>query len=931
MRKRWFLVFGAVLVAIMELWLFYTGDFNLGRSHTVAAAPLEVGDRPGSFPMAPVKVTAGRWVTACVDCPAAATLSLRGELQSLSLAIDSRDLPHVAYYQGDWGAGHLGYIYLNEAGRHVEIVDTTMTGYPYPGISLALDANDNPHISYYSYDADTYEGELRYAYRDDRGWHIELIGDEGTMTSLVLDENGIPHISYQTMIGELMYARRDASGWFTQTVHVRSGSSPNPTALALDGNGTPHIGYIAGAMVRYAYREASDWYSQTLARGDDLSLALANNDSVHIGYASEGDLAYVSYQDASGWHTQTLDREGDVGDYPSLALDEATGYAHISYYDDSCRCLKYAHEEASGWLTQTLDRYDEVGEHTSLALDSAGYAHIVYYDASLEQLKYAYQNADGWHTQNGLYTSLALDVQGDAHISYYDWSKGDLNYAYRTSSGWHRQTVDSNGNVGLYTSLALDGNGYPHISYYDATHKDLNYAYQDAEGWYTHTVDSEGDVGRYTSLALEATAPYTAHISYYDATTQQPKYAHQEARGWYSQTVGQGAQGGQYTSLALDPDGTPHISYCEYHYVRSAEQYDGDLIYIEQTGPTTWSRSTVDHYGTLIRVVGRFSALALDAEGGAHISYYDDDTSYLMDVNGALRYAYGYASFSDGWPSREIVDAESVGRYTSLALDVEDYPHISYYDWLSGSLKYAYQDASGWYSQTVEQAGDVGRYTSLAMDRYDHAHISYYDAQQADLKYAYYTTRTLPSVPILLYPPTGTVTTSHAVTLRWHAGAGPSPDGYNVQLDDEVVTTTETTSPTVLALGVHTWTVRAYNAEGYSAWAAPWTVEVTETAPTLPSTPTLLHPQDGTVTTTQAITLRWQAGVGPDPIGYHVRLDGETVTTTAPASPTLLALGVHTWTVRAYTEGHSDWASPWKVTVTENIYAVHLPLVLRNH
>jgi hypothetical protein len=85
------------------------------------------------------------------------------------------------------------------------------------------------------------------------------------------------------------------------------------------------------------------------------------------------------------------------------------------------------------------------------------------------------------------------------------------------------------------------------------------------------------------------------------------------------------------------------------------------------------------------------------------------------------------------------------------------------------------------------------------------------------------------------------------------------------------------------------------------------------------------------VTTNHAITLTWQAGDGLPPEGYNVRLDGDIITTTDTMSPTVLALGVHTWTVRAYAEGYSDWASPWKVTVTENIHAIHLPLVLRNH
>jgi hypothetical protein len=82
-----------------------------------------------------------------------------------------------------------------------------------------------------------------------------------------------------------------------------------------------------------------------------------------------------------------------------------------------------------------------------------------------------------------------------------------------------------------------------------------------------------------------------------------------------------------------------------------------------------------------------------------------------------------------------------------------------------------------------------------------------------------------PGIPVLLSPPDGTVTTTQAINLTWQAGVGEPPDGYNLMLDGEVITTTDTTSPTVLSLGLHTWTVRAYNTSGYSDWASARTIE----------------------------------------------------------------------------------------------------------
>ena len=84
-------------------------------------------------------------------------------------------------------------------------------------------------------------------------------------------------------------------------------------------------------------------------------------------------------------------------------------------------------------------------------------------------------------------------------------------------------------------------------------------------------------------------------------------------------------------------------------------------------------------------------------------------------------------AFASTWDIQTVDSEGDVGVYTSIALDSNNYPHISYSDNTNSNLKYAKWNGTSWNVQTVDSAGNVGWHTSIALDNNNYPHISYYD------------------------------------------------------------------------------------------------------------------------------------------------------------------------------------------------------------
>jgi hypothetical protein len=188
-----------------------------------------------------------------------------------SLAIDVSGNPHISYF--DESNLALKYAVRRTTEWVIETVDDT---YHYAGqySSIALDSLGNPHISYYFQDA---HGYLRYASKTGETWTIETVDDPGTgknvgqFTSIALDAYDIPHISYYDQTNDnLKYATKTGTTWVTTTIDS-VGDVGNYNSIALDPQGKPHISYHDGSHQDLKYASLCDFESVQTSTGTGIA------------------------------------------------------------------------------------------------------------------------------------------------------------------------------------------------------------------------------------------------------------------------------------------------------------------------------------------------------------------------------------------------------------------------------------------------------------------------------------------------------------------------------------------------------------------------------------------------------------------------------------------------------------------------------------
>ena len=191
-----------------------------------------------------------------------------------SIGVSNDGNPHIVWYHEFLPGGkqftHARHADLENGTWVVRSIDGGISG---KWNSLVIDPQGIAHVSYSQWQG---AGDVRYATWNGKAWDIEALPrTKGVATyrgydnSLALDEDGEPHVSFFDE-KSLQYAERRGGKWSVEKVANISGDYDfylGNTALLLDSDGTPHILYGDMGAIKHAFRNGEKWEVETIVSG----------------------------------------------------------------------------------------------------------------------------------------------------------------------------------------------------------------------------------------------------------------------------------------------------------------------------------------------------------------------------------------------------------------------------------------------------------------------------------------------------------------------------------------------------------------------------------------------------------------------------------------------------------------------------------------
>jgi len=335
-----------------------------------------------------VKAQTWRWTFENVDA----------RVESSSIAVDKEGNLHLSYYTPDeYGSLHYAFRSAAEGRWYKDTVDSKLGAFT---ARIALDQNDNPAICYtprkmmyihwlghkWSAPQEVDPGSgligyqcslryssanqprmswylesvfnLRFAALEDGAWQarsIEVGTQSGKWNSLVLDQQGFPHLAYSSFKGgELHYAFFDGKDWVRRVLDSSPNDGPRGmgASMVLDARGNPMISYHDLHSLKFVHFDGSKWIKETIEelppytdwswKNFCTTILLDHDGNPHISFESAMLGLRHAWWDGKRWHTQLIRAALGFSIYESSMTMDKDDNLYISFRDPADGALKVA-------------------------------------------------------------------------------------------------------------------------------------------------------------------------------------------------------------------------------------------------------------------------------------------------------------------------------------------------------------------------------------------------------------------------------------------------------------------------------------------------------------------------------------------------------------------------------------------------------------
>ena len=660
-----------------------------------------------------------------------------------SIAIDKSGSLHISYL--DHTNETLRYA-TNMSGNWVF---TTLDNAKYTGTTgsetdIQIDSKGAIHIVYPVQVSS--KRALNHTTNASGSWVTTTVTDtsknSGVWPSLALDGNDFAHISvYRDEGSDIVYITDSNGSWTNETVETTNNVG-RYSQIAVDSNDKIVIVYVradGNNDIRWAHGNSGSWTKSMVAtnmRASFLSLGIDSNDDVHLSMHNSNNKRIIHFTNSSGSWVQTSDYFGLSGEFAEMTIDDNDDI-HISHSDTVGNSdLKYATFKGTGKgvkiqpifsispdLPKGLNFNWKTGEISGSSSElSTNTTYTVWVNGSGRS-----DSTSVWiNVEENMRSSVSgLTATVNSLISpiTFDWY----------SSIWEtRVTNDSaspagnDNQAGRQTDSAVDSNGKTHIVSFDDSNDDLRYSTNAGGSWSSSLIVQTGNTGRHPSIVIDSND--IIHVIFYDHSNTRLMYMNKSvsSSSWSSLSEIHSDAKNHPTGIALDDDDTLYVSWrrgdntwFKQCFVRT--KLATSTSWNNAPGLQTFYTSSGSGGGNENHEVRNACDVAVDSNKKIHIvvNDADKDLRYITNADGSwdAEDVRGYSSSS-----------ADTGRFVKLAIDSQDYVHITYAEASSGSNSKVYYEkknpSTGSWS-TREELSWYADYPAIAIDSHDYVHIIY--------------------------------------------------------------------------------------------------------------------------------------------------------------------------------------------------------------